>query len=90
MMERKDRFKHESIQDRKTIQSLITAINRGIAKGELHFSDDTGEITLNPDGMLNLKVTASKDEARCRMDIRISWANENTDLKDAGKLKVKS
>ncbi|MEJ8475702.1 amphi-Trp domain-containing protein [Roseibium algae] len=90
MMDRKDRFKHESLQDRKTIQSLLTAINRGIAKGELHFSDETGEITLEPKDLLNLKVTATKDEGRCRLDVRISWTPDADTPKDAGKLKVKS
>lgn len=76
MRRNKESFKHESIQDAKSIQDILKAITKGIAKGKLTFSDEDGEIVLLPDGLLNLKVSASQDETLNRVSIRISWQSE--------------
>ncbi|WP_299816027.1 amphi-Trp domain-containing protein [uncultured Roseibium sp.] len=89
MMERKGRFRHQSLQDKKSIQKLLDAIKRGIAKGELQFGDDTGEITLEPRGLMNLRVTATSEDDQSRLDLRITWTNDSENGKDSGKLKVK-
>lgn len=89
MMERKGRFRHQSLQDRKSIQKLLDAVKRGISKGELQFGDDTGDITLEPNGLMNLRVTAANEDGQSRLDLRITWTNDTQDKKDSGKLKVK-
>lgn len=76
MRQSKNTFRHESLQDSKTIQELLQSINRGLAKGKLTFSDEGGELLMQPKGLLNLKLTASRDEARHRIDIRITWQTE--------------
>lgn len=76
MRQSKKSFRHESLQDAKTIQEILKSITRGIAKGELSFSDEDGEIVMEPEGLLNLKVTASQDELSHRLDIRITWKAE--------------
>jgi len=72
-MRNKNSFRHESLQDQKTIAELLKAITKGIAKGKLTFSDEDGEIVLEPEGLLNLKVTAEQEEIRHRLNIRITW-----------------
>ena len=72
----KSSFRHESLQDSQTIQEILKAITRGIAKGTLSFSDEDGEISMAPEGLLNLKVTANQDESRHRLSIRITWQAE--------------
>ena len=82
MRQSKNSFRHESLQDTKTIQEMLKSITKGIAKGKLSFSDEDGEIVMEPDGLLNLKVTASQDETRNRLNIRITWqAEEKTKQK---------
>ena len=76
MRQSKNSFRHESLQDARTIQEILKSITRGIAKGKLSFSDEDGEIVMEPEGLLNLKVTASQDELRHRLDIRITWQAE--------------
>ncbi len=76
MRQSKNTFRHESLQDSKTIQELLQSITRGIGKGKLTFSDEDGELMMQPEGLLNLKLTASQDEARHRIDIRITWQAE--------------
>ncbi|WP_269585769.1 amphi-Trp domain-containing protein [Roseibium sp. Sym1] len=89
MMERKGRFRHQSLQDRKSIQKLLDAVKRGIAKGELEFGDDTGEITLEPRGLITLRVTATQEDDQSRLDLRLTWTNDTENGRDSGKLKVK-
>ena len=75
-MRRKESFKHESLHDTKSIQDILKAVTKGIAKGKLTFSDEDGEIQMDPEGLLNLKVTASQDETQNRVNIRITWQSE--------------
>ncbi|MFO8025901.1 amphi-Trp domain-containing protein [Thiohalophilus sp.] len=77
MQHSKDNFRHESLQDSKTIQSILKAITKGLAKGELTFNDEDGEIVMHPNGLLNLKVTATQDEFKHRLNIRITWQSED-------------
>jgi amphi-Trp domain-containing protein len=78
MRQSKNSFRHESLQDAKTIQDILKSLSKGIAKGKLSFSDEDGEIVMEPEGLLNLKVTASEDEGRHRVNIRITWQAEET------------
>jgi amphi-Trp domain-containing protein len=89
MLEHQNRFRHDSLEDRKSIQRYLKAITKGLASGELTFSDDGGEITLRPDGLINLKIVASEDDSRHRLDIRLSWDSQ-ADQTDRGALKVQS
>jgi amphi-Trp domain-containing protein len=89
MLEHKNRFRHDSLEDRKSIQRYLKAITKGLASGELTFSDDGGEITLKPDGLINLKLVASEDDSRHRLEIRLSWDSQSEQT-DHGPLKVQS
>jgi len=76
MRQSKNSFRHESLQDAGTIQDILKSLSKGIAKGKLTFSDEDGEIVMEPEGLLNLKVTASEEEGRHRVNIRITWQVE--------------
>jgi len=73
MSEKQQTFKHESLQDQKSIQDMLKSISKAIVKGELTFSDHNSEIKLEPSGLLNLKVTAKTEEQEQRLELRISW-----------------
>ncbi|MEE2730360.1 MAG: amphi-Trp domain-containing protein [Pseudomonadota bacterium] len=80
MAQIKNSFKHESLQDQKSIQDILKAVTKGIAKGELVFSDDEGEIVLQPEGLLALKVSARQEDGQNRLDIRIRWQSEEREI----------
>ena len=52
---------------------MLKTLSKGIAKGKLSFSDEDGKIVMEPEGLLNLKVTATQDDGRHRVNIRITW-----------------
>ncbi|MFV1921529.1 MAG: amphi-Trp domain-containing protein [Methylotenera sp.] len=76
-------FKHESLQDKKSIQNMLKSISKAIAKGELKFSDQDGEIVMEPKGLLNLKITARKQDGEQRLDVRMSWKTQEKTIKKA-------
>ncbi len=76
-------FKHESLQDKKSIQNMLKSISKAIAKGELKFSDQNGEIVMEPKGLLNLKISARKQDGEQRLDVRVSWKTQEKVIKKA-------
>lgn len=81
MQENISTFKHESLQDVKSIQDFLKAVTKGIAKGELQISNEDGEIQMHPDGLLNLKISAEKGETTHRLHLKISWQVQKKELK---------
>lgn len=77
MSQEKRSFRHESLQDIDSIQALLKALSKGLAKHKLSFTDEDGEISLEPEGLLNLKLTASNEEGRQRVNLRITWQVED-------------
>ena len=77
----KSSFRHESLQDGKSIRGILKAISNGLAEGKLSFSDDEDEISMEPEGLLHLKLTATQESGRHRINIRISWQVESEPAK---------
>ena len=89
MRSRKKSFRHQSLQDEKSIQDILKSITSGIAKGKITFSDEDEKIVMRPEGLLDLKVTASQEENRNRFNIRISWQVDDSREKKKKSLSVK-
>jgi amphi-Trp domain-containing protein len=85
----KKNFRHQSLQDEKSIQDILKAITSGIAKGKITFSDEDEKIVMRPEGLLDLKVSASQEENRNRFNIRISWQTDDSGEKKKKSLSVK-
>ena len=83
-----DTFRHESLQDSKTIRKLLESITDGLEKGLLNFNDGSGEIQLRPEGLLHLKLSAAKEEGRNRLSIRLTWHDQTNAKQDKKALKV--
>jgi amphi-Trp domain-containing protein len=81
-------FRYESIEDKDSIQALLEAVTKGIAKGKLTFSDGEGEILMQPQGLLRLKLTATQQDEMHRVSIRVSWQVDNPVKKKQKPLKV--
>jgi len=82
-------FRHQSLQDEKTIQDILKSIANGLAKGKITFSDEDEKIVMRPEGLLDLKVTATQEENRNRFNIRISWQVDDSREKKKKSLSVK-
>ncbi len=89
MKQSKKSFRHESLQNAEAIQELLKSVARGFARGELVFSDEEDEMIMQPEGLMNLKVTSNQEENRHRINIRITWQIEKDDKKRNKSLTVK-
>lgn len=78
MRKGKRSFRHESLQDSSSISDILQSITKAIAKGKVVFSDEDDRIVMEPEGLLHLKVTASQEDSRQRINVRISWQVEET------------
>ncbi len=77
MKQGKKSFRHESLQDAKSIQAILKAISQGLGKGKLNLSDEDEEMVLEPEGLLHLKLTANQEENRHRINLRVTWHTED-------------
>jgi amphi-Trp domain-containing protein len=82
------RFRHESLQDCESIQKILKALAKGIAKGELQFSDEQGVIRMQPQGLLDLKLVASREDGQQRLNLKINWQEIGDEKKLKSRLKV--
>jgi len=82
-------FRHQSLQDTKSIEDILKAVTSGIARGKITFSDEDEKIVMRPEGLLDLKVTATQEDNRNRFNIRISWQLEENREKKKKSLSVK-
>ena len=90
MRQSKNSFRHDSLQDTKSISKILEAVTEGIEKGKLVFSDEDDKIVMKPDGLLELKLTASQEDNRQRVNIRISWQEESKKKGNKKRLSVSS
>jgi len=90
MKRRKNSFRHESLQNRDSIQAILEALTRGIAKGKVSFSDDDDSISMAPDGLLNLKLIVSQEDNRNRINLRITWEDRQEKPLKKSRLSVRA
>lgn len=73
-MKSKTEFKYEALLDPDDIQDVLKALSKGLSKGKLEFSDEKeGALSLDPKGLLRLKVTASDDEDSQQFEVKVRW-----------------
>jgi len=71
------KFRHESMQDRKTIKTLLAALTTGIGAGEITLSDGDKDLVLPVEGLMTLRIKADRQDGACRVDLRISWTEDS-------------
>lgn len=82
------RFKHESLQDAKTIKSLLTSLAKGFSKKGLTLGDAGSEIVLKPDGLMNVRIKAERDQGTNKVSLTISWSDPAGPTQDHGAPRV--
>ncbi len=82
MKQEKKSFRHESLQDAKSIEKILAAISESLGKGKLKFSDEEDEITFQPEGLMKLKLSAAQDGNEQRFNIKVSWQLDSDELKN--------
>ena len=84
-----DEFKHESLQDPKSISQYLKALIEGLESGRVDLSDDNGQVVLHPTGLLSLELRARRRGNRSKLKLELSWTEDKSKAR-AESLKVKS
>lgn len=67
------RFTHESLQDARTIKTLLTSLSKGFAKGEMTLGDGDKELVLQTDGLMTVRIKAEREDGQCEFSLKVSW-----------------
>lgn len=84
------RFTHESLQDAKTIKSLLSSLAKGFSKGEMTLGDDDDELVLRTDGLMTVRIKAEREDGRCEVSLRVSWADPDAPAQQKGMPRIES
>ncbi|APZ54154.1 amphi-Trp domain-containing protein [Salipiger abyssi] len=90
MADENRRFTHESLQDAKTIKTLLSALSKGFSKGEMHLGDGEEELVLKTADLLNLRIKAEREDGRCEVSLRVSWADPEAPVQRKGSPRIES
>jgi amphi-Trp domain-containing protein len=71
-----DEFKHESLQDLKSIRQYLVAITEGLEAGRVDLSDENGQLELHPSGLLNLELKAKRRGNQAKLQIKLTWTED--------------
>ena len=66
-------FQHESIQDRDTIIKYLNTFSEGFQKGEIEFRAGMDEITIKPEGLIQMEVKAKSTGRKSKLTMKFSW-----------------
>ena len=69
----RETFRHESLQDRESLVAYLEALTNGFRDGTLTFCADDESITLNPEGLIQFDVSASRKRDRLRLALKFTW-----------------
>lgn len=85
------RFSHESLQDAKTIKTLLTALSKGFSKGEMSLGDEEDALVMQTAELMTLRLKGERLDGRCSVSLRISWTDPETPQTSAtGKPRIES
>lgn len=73
-------FKHESIQDVKSITKYLDELSKGIANNELLFSNSEEQVVLSPNGLIDFELRVKTKNDKTKLEIRLSWSEKESKL----------
>ncbi len=82
-------FKYEALQEPKAIARYLRAVADGLAQGSLEMTVDERTITLEPRGLLRMRLEARHNGDRARLELKVSWREGQEAQAEAGPLVVK-
>lgn len=66
-------FEYEALQEAQAVARYLSALADGLKEGTLALSVDGKRLTLEPRGLLRLRIEAKRSKSRCRVNLKLSW-----------------
>ena len=84
------RFSHESLQDAKTIKTLLTALAKGFAKGEMVLGDEDDALVLRAAGLMTVRIKGEREDGNCEFNLRVRWSDPTDPASPKEKPRIES
>ncbi len=78
-----DEFKHESLQDTRSIVQYLQALIDGLQSGTLELSDERAKVVLEPKGLLGLELRAKRKGRRSKFQMKLTWTDAKPATEDS-------
>ena len=68
-----ERFEHESIQDKQSIQQFFITLVDGIEKGQVVLSAEKNQVLLTPAELIRFSIKTKKKSGKSKLSIKLTW-----------------
>lgn len=68
-----ERFEHESIQDKHSIQQFFVTLVNGIEKGRIILSAENDQALLTPAELIRFSIKTKKKSGKSKLSIKLTW-----------------
>ena len=89
-MSQDDKFAFESVQDCRTIQRYLQALQEGFEQGRIVLNSEGSEICLNPGGYMKFEVSVKKKGSENKLAIKVSWNDKSDESPASGTISITS
>jgi amphi-Trp domain-containing protein len=89
-MSQDDKFAFESVQDCRTIQKYLQALQEGFAQGRIVLNSEGSEICMHPGGYMKFEVAVKKKGPDNKLSLKISWKDKSDDAPASGTISITS
>lgn len=70
-------FKHDSLQDRESVQQYLHVLQQAFASGSLRLRMGEKTLELEPGEMIEFTLEAKKKGDRRKLSLKFSWKDED-------------
>lgn len=87
-----ERFEHESIQNKQSIQQFFIALINGIEKGRIILTAENDQVLLTPVDLIRFSVKSKKKSGKSKLSIKLTWKESalETFRKKGDEIKISS
>jgi amphi-Trp domain-containing protein len=68
-----EKFEHECIQDKHSIQQFLITLVDGIEKGQIILSAENDQALLTPAELIRLSIKTKKKTGKSKLSIKLTW-----------------
>ncbi len=83
-------FRHESLQDGRSIARYLRALTEGFEQGSISVGSDDKRIVFEPEGLLEFELRAKRKGDRVRLVVKIGWREDTDDAASTETLRIES
>jgi len=80
-MSETERFEHESIQNKQSIQQFFLTLVDGIENGRITLTGEKEQIQLMPTELIRLSIKTKKKTGKSKLTVKLTWKDSAIDTK---------